>query len=86
MRKVSRVHTRADVCSPRKVAVPEAIDYLGVSPGLAVLSRVLQARGHGRRAAAVAPGNNGRRSHRGGVPHRAGRAELRPGAAGRRDD
>lgn len=76
----------ADIYSPRKVAVPEAIDYLRVSPGLAVLSRVLQARGHGRRVAAVARGDNGRRPYRGGVQHRAGRAELHPGATGQRDD
>lgn len=85
MRKVPWVHTPTSILH-WKVAVPEAIDYLGVSPGLAVLSRVLQARGHGGRAAAVARGDNGRRPHRGGVHHRAGRAELHPGAAGRRDD
>jgi len=85
MRKVPWMHTPTSILL-WKVAVPEAIDYLGVSPGLAVFSRVLQARGHGGRAAAMARGDNGRRPHRGGVHHRAGRAELHPGAAGRRDD
>lgn len=85
MRKVPWVHTPTSILH-WKVAVPEAIDYLGVSPGLAVLSRVLQACGYGGRAAAVARGDNGRRPHRGGVHHRAGCAELHPGAAGRRDD
>lgn len=85
MRKVPWVHTPTSILH-WKVAVPEAIDYLGVSPGLAVLSRVLQARGHGGRAAAVARGDNGRRPHRGGVHHRAGCAELHPGSTGRRDD
>jgi len=34
----------------------------------------------------VARGDNGRRPHCGGVHHRAGRAELHPGAAGMRND
>lgn len=34
----------------------------------------------------MARGDNGRRPHHDGVHHRAGRAELHPGAAGQRDD
>lgn len=75
-----------DIYSPWKVAVPEAIDYLGVSLGLAVLSHVLQTCGYGRRVVGVAWGNNGRRPYGSGMYYCVGCVELHPAATGRWND